>query len=184
MILKGYVIYDFDPQFRFIGNGYLFDVPVPHPRHDRGRGRGLLRPSQDKRLAGPSYAVGANKETAKMSGISVSRTKIYAFAISGFLAAVAGIVLVARINACQADIGSPYLLPTIATVYMGGASTTSGQGSIIGTVIGALIMTVVENGMNLLGVPSVWRGAIIGALIIVTVYANLWLSKKMERAAL
>ena len=95
---------------------------------------------------------------------------------------MAGIVLVARINACQADIGRNYLLPTIATVYMGGTRAAGGQGGVIGTLIGALIMTVVENGMNLLGVPSVWRGTIIGALIIITVLINLWLNKKLEAA--
>jgi len=127
------------------------------------------------------YAVGANEEAAKMSGIKVNKVIIYAYMISGFLAALAGIVLVARINAVQADIGKPYLLPTIATVYMGGTSATGGQGGLAGTVVGALIMTVVENGMNLLGVPSVWRDAIIGALIIITVLADLFIRKRIQK---
>ncbi len=182
VILKGYVIYDFDPYFRFVGNGYLFDV-VPMPivvmMAVVAIGYFILKKTT---LGRTFYAVGANKDAAKMSGIDVGRTTLYAFMICGMLSAVAGIVLVARINACQADIGRNYLLPTIATVYMGGTRAAGGQGGVIGTLIGALIMTVVENGMNLLGVPSVWRGTIIGALIIVTVLVNLWLNKKLEAA--
>ncbi|MFA6504698.1 MAG: ABC transporter permease [Treponemataceae bacterium] len=182
VILKGYVVYDFDPAFRFVGNGYLFDV-IPMPIIVMLGvvivGFIILKKTT---LGRTFYAVGANKEAAKMSGINVEKTMIYAFIICGLLSAVGGIVLVARINACQADIGKNYLLPTIATVYMGGTRAAGGQGGVIGTLIGALIMTVVENGMNLMGVPSVWRGAIIGALIIITVLVNQWLNKKLEAA--
>jgi ribose transport system permease protein len=175
-------VYDFDPAFRFVGNGYLFGV-VPMPIIVMlavvAVGYFVLKKTT---LGRSFYAVGANKDAARMSGINVGKTTLYAFAISGLLSAVAGIVLVARINACQADIGRNYLLPTLATVYMGGTRATGGQGGVIGTVVGAIIMTVVENGMNLLGVPSVWRTAIIGALIIITVLANLWVSKKLEKA--
>jgi len=67
-------------------------------------------------------------------------------------------------------------------VYMGGTRATGGQGGVFGTLVGAVIMTVVENGMNLLGVPSVWRNAIIGTLIILTVLANIAVSKQLEKA--
>ncbi len=130
------------------------------------------------------FAVGANKDAARMSGIRADNTIIWAFVISGFLAALAGIVLVARINAVQADIGAAYLLPTVAAVFMGGTSPTGGQGGIIGTVIGALIMTVVNNGMNLLAVPSEWRDAIIGVLIILTVLVDLQMRKRLTKAGL
>jgi ribose transport system permease protein len=181
VILKGYVLYDFEESFRFIGNGYLFNV-IPMPIVVMvlvvASGMFLLKKTT---LGREFYAVGANEEAAKMSGIKVNKVIIYAYMISGFLAALAGIVLVARINAVQADIGKPYLLPTIATVYMGGTSATGGQGGLAGTVVGALIMTVVENGMNLLGVPSVWRDAIIGALIIITVLADLFIRKRIQK---
>jgi len=180
VILKGYVIYDFDPLFRFVGNGYLFDV-IPMPIIVMlvvvALGYFILKKTT---LGRRFYAVGANRDMAKMSGVNVGMTTIWAFIICGFLSAVAGIVLVARINACQADIGKNYLLPTIATVYMGGTSAAGGKGGVFGTLIGALIMTVVENGMNLIGVPSVWRGTIIGALIIITVLVNIYLDKKLE----
>ena len=184
VILKGYVIYDFDPAFRFIGNGFLFRV-IPMPIVVMlvvvSAGMFLMKKTT---LGRRFFAVGANKDAARMSGIRADNTIIWAFVISGFLAALAGIVLVARINAVQADIGAAYLLPTIATVFMGGTSPTGGQGGIIGTVIGALIMTVVNNGMNLLAVPSEWRDAIIGVLIILTVLVDLQMRKRLTKAGL
>ena len=91
-------------------------------------------------------------------------------------------MLVASINAVQADIGVNYLLPVVATVFMGGTSPTGGRGSIVGTVIGALIMTLVENAMNLLAIPSVWRDAIIGALIIITVLVDISTKKRLAKS--
>ncbi len=182
VILKGYVIYDFDPTFRFIGNGNLFGV-LPMPIFVMLivvlAGTFLLSKTTFGR---EFYAVGANSESAEMSAVNTKQVVRRAFIISGFLSAVAGIVLLARINAIQANIGQPYLLPTIATVYMGGARPAGGQGSIFGTVIGALIMTIVSNGMNLLGVPSVWRDAIIGAIIIATVLMDALARKRLEKA--
>ena len=184
VILRGYVIYDFDPGFRFIGNGYLFGViPMPIVVMIVVVSAGMFlmnRTTLGRRL----FVVGANRDAARMSGVRVDNTIIWAFVISGFLAALAGVVLVARINAVQADIGAAYLLPTIATVFMGGTSPTGGQGTIIGTVIGALIMTVVNNGMNLMAVPSEWRDAIIGVLIILTVLLDLQMRKRLAKAGL
>lgn len=179
LILKGYVIYDFDPGFRFIGNGFLFGL-VPMPIVTMLvvvlGGIFLLRKTTHGRRF---HAVGANRDAAHMSGLKTDRIIIQAFVISGFLAALAGYVLVARINAVQADIGVNYLLPVVATVFMGGTSPTGGRGSIVGTVIGALIMTLVENAMNLLAIPSVWRDAIIGALIIITVLVDITTKKRL-----
>lgn len=181
LMLNGYVIYGFDPAFRFIGNGVLFDtVPMPIVVMIVVVAAGIFVMKKTT-LGRKLYAVGANPDVAKMSGINVERTTIVAFGISGLLAALAGIVQVARINACQADIGQHYLLPTLATVAMGGTSFAGGQGGVIGTVIGALIMTVVQNAMNLMGVPALWRDAIIGVLIIVTVLTDMFLRKRFER---
>ena len=183
LALEGYVQYNFEDSFRFIGNGYLFgklSMPIVVMIVTVLLGFFVLR----KTTLGKSfYAVGANRETAEMSGIKVKRTIFWAFAISGFLSALAGLVFVARMNACQSDIGRNLLLPAIAAVYMGGTRATGGQGSVFGTMVGAIIMTVVENSMNMLGVPSVWRNAIVGALIILTVLANLWVNKRLEKVA-
>lgn len=182
VILKGYVIYNFDENFRFIGNGYLIgplSMPIVVMAIVVFLGWFILRKTTIGRMF---YATGANRDAARMSGIDTGKAILLAFSISGFLSALAGIVLVARINACQADIGKNLLLPSLATVYMGGTRATGGQGGVFGTLVGAVIMTVVENGMNLLGVPSVWRNAIIGTLIILTVLANIAVSKQLEKA--
>jgi ribose transport system permease protein len=180
VILKGYVVYDFGADFRFIGNASLFGflpMPVVVMAAVVVAGFVLLRKTT---LGRKIYAVGANRDAAYMSGIDVSRTILIAFVVSGFLAALAGLVFVARTNAVQADIGAQYLLTAIAVVFMGGGGI-GGQGSVVGTVVGALIMTVVQNAMDLYGVPGVWRNAIIGALIIVTVLFELQLKRKIVR---
>ncbi len=178
LILRGYVLYDFTASFRFLGNGYLFgfiQMPIAVMIIVVISGIAVMKWTT---LGRRFYSVGANSESARLSGVDTDKTVIYAFMISGGLAALAGIVLVARINAVQADIGRSYLLPVIATVFMGGTSPTGGQGSIIGTVIGALIIAIVQNGMNLLAVPSEWREAIIGALIIITVLIDILVRKR------
>lgn len=182
VILKGYVIYDFDVNFRFIGNGYLFNaIPMPIVVMVLVVAAGIFmlkKTTLGRRL----FAVGSNRISARMSGIDTERSILLAFMMSGGLAALAGVVLVARINAVQSDIGKNYVLPIIAAVFMGGTSPTGGRGSIFGTVIGALIMTVVQNGMNLLAVPSLWRDAVIGILIIGTVLIDLAMGKRLSRA--
>lgn len=181
VILKGYVIYDFDTAFRFIGNGYLFGtIPMPIVVMVLVVAGGVFMLRKTV-LGRELYAVGANRVAARMSGVDTERKIMQAFILSGALAALAGIVLVARINAVQADIGKNYVLPVIAAVFMGGTSPTGGRGSLVGTVIGALIITVVQNGMNLLAVDSVWRDAVIGVLIILTVLIDIAMQKRLTR---
>ncbi len=180
VILKGYVLYDFDPAFRFIGNSALFNVvqmPIVITFFLVILGTLLLKKTTFGRKC---YAVGSNSESAKMSGINNKKVIVMAFIISGIFSALAGIVFVARMNAVQADIGNAYLLPVLATVYMGGTSAAGGEGGVLGTVIGALVMTIVTNCMNILAVPSEWRDGIIGILIISTVLLDLIVKKKIS----
>ncbi|WP_101911272.1 ABC transporter permease [Marasmitruncus massiliensis] len=181
VILKGYVLYDFDPTFRFIGNGSLFGflqmttvVMVVFVIF----GTLLLKKTNFGRQC---YAVGSNREAANMSGIDPQKVIMKAFILSGMLSGVTGILYVARMNTVQSDIGSAYLLPVLATVYMGGTSASGGEGGIWGTVVGALVMTMVTNCLNLLAVPSEWRDAIIGVLIIVTVLLDITVKKRMAK---
>ena len=126
------------------------------------------------------YAVGANQEAARLSGVKKDQTLILAYTLSGFLSAAAGLVYVARLNASEAGIGVNMLLPTIAAVVIGGTSLFGGEGGIVGTLIGALIMTIVQNGMNLLGIESVWQGVVLGALIVVAVLLDQWARKVLS----
>lgn len=181
VILKGYVLYDFNPSFRFIGNGMLFgflQMTTVVMAVFVVLGVLLLKKTNFGRQC---YAVGSNRETAQMSGIDPKKVIMKAFILSGFLSAVTGILYVARMNTVQSDIGSAYLLPVLATVYMGGTSAAGGEGGIVGTVVGALVMTMVTNCLNLLAVPSEWRDAIIGVLIILTVLLDITVKKRMSK---
>jgi ribose/xylose/arabinose/galactoside ABC-type transport system permease subunit len=124
------------------------------------------------------FATGANIETARMSGIRVDRVIIAAYVISGFLAALAGLVLIAYTNGSEARIGDSYLLPVLAVVVMGGTSLSGGQGNLLGTLAAALIMAVIHNGMNILAVPAIWQSLVVGLLIIGTVLADQWLRQR------
>lgn len=180
VLLKGHVIYGFNDDFRFLGIGNLMGIPMPIivmvilwiPAYI------LLRRSTFGRAL---YAVGANQEAARLSGVKKDQIVIMAYTLSGFLAAAAGLVFVARLNASEAGLGANMLLPTIAAVVIGGTSLFGGAGGIVGTMIGALIMTIVQNGMNLLGIESEWQGVVLGALIVVAVLLDQWARKAMTR---
>ena len=179
VILNGYVLYGFEDSFRFIGNGTLFgflQMPIVIMIIFVILGTLLLKKTNFGRMC---FSVGSNQEAAVMSGINSKTVIVKAFVLSGVLSALAGILFVSRMNAVQSDIGNAYLLPVLATVYMGGTSALGGEGSIFGTVIGALVITVVTNCLNLLSVPSEWRDAIIGLLIIVTVLADIMLKQRV-----
>jgi ribose transport system permease protein len=114
-------------------------------------------------------ATGGSEETAWLSGIRVTRVKILVFAISGGLAGLAGLVLVARINAAQPEGGSPYLLTAIAAAVIGGANLMGGEGRIVGTIVGALILGALTNGLVLLNVPSFYEQIVTGLVVIIAV---------------
>ena len=177
LILQGAVIYGFPAGFRVIGNGHLFGIPMPIVVMTVVFLTGYLL-LHHTTLGRRFFATGANIETARMSGIKVERVIIAAYAISGFLAAVAGLVLIAYTNGSEARIGDSYLLPVMAVVVMGGTSLAGGQGNLVGTLVAALIMAVIHNGMNILAVPAIWQSLVVGLLIIVTVLADQGLRKR------
>lgn len=119
------------------------------------------------------YAVGGNKEAAHLSGINVNRVLILVYTISGLMAGLAGLVLVGRVNSAFPLAGLSYELDAIAAVIIGGASFMGGVGTIGGTLIGALIIAVLRNGLNLLNVSSDFQMAIIGFVIIAAVYVDV-----------
>jgi len=177
LILQGAVIYGFPAGFRVIGNGHLLGIPMPIVVMTVVFLTGYLL-LHHTTLGRRFFATGANIETARMSGIKVERVIIAAYAISGFLAAVAGLVLIAYTNGSEARIGDSYLLPVMAVVVMGGTSLAGGQGNLVGTLVAALIMAVIHNGMNILAVPAIWQSLVVGLLIIGTVLADQGLRKR------
>jgi inositol transport system permease protein len=112
------------------------------------------------------YAVGGNEQAARASGINIERVKLSVYSISGLLAGLAGILLASRINTGQPNAGAGFELDAIAAVVIGGTSTTGGRGSMAGTLIGVLLIGVINNGLDLLNVTSYYQQVVMGIIII------------------
>ncbi|TDL91579.1 ABC transporter permease [Vibrio vulnificus] len=119
------------------------------------------------------YAIGGNPEAARLSGIPVDRVLIIVYTLSGFMAALGGLVLIGRTNSASPIAGLSYELDAIAAVIIGGASFLGGVGTVWGTLIGALIIAVLRNGLNLLGTSSDLQTVVIGAVIIAAVFVDV-----------
>ena len=118
------------------------------------------------------YAVGSNLEAARLSGVKIGRTLYLAYAASSMLAALAGILLASRISVGIPTAGTYYELDAIAASVIGGASLFGAEGSIIGSLIGALLLTTINNGSNLLGVNPFWQPIVTGVIIVAVVYTD------------
>jgi ribose transport system permease protein len=130
------------------------------------------------KLGRNTYAVGGNQEAAILSGINVHKTTVKVYGISGLCCGVASILLVGRLNTAQPTAGIGYELDAIAATVIGGTSMTGGEGKIIGTLIGALIIGVLRNGLNLLNVSSYIQQVVIGLVIILAVLSDTIRDKK------
>lgn len=118
------------------------------------------------------YATGSNAKCANLVGVNTSKTKIAVYAISGFLSALAGLIMISRLDSAQPTLGSGYELDAIAAVALGGTSMSGGRGKIIGTFAGVLIIAVLNNGMNILGVNSYYQDVIKAIVILVAVLSD------------
>jgi ribose transport system permease protein len=170
--MAGTTVYGFPAGFRYFGNGFFLAVPVPVWVM-----AGLLILGSlftHRTIWGQQiYAIGANPTAARLSGVPVQRRLELAYFLSGLMAGVAALVFLARINSAEADIGGSLTLPAIAAVLIGGTSLFGGVGSLFGTFIGALLLTLVLNGMNLLHVDSRWQPLVTGAIIIAAVWLDI-----------
>src|SRR5699024_8421026 len=115
------------------------------------------------------YATGGNEPAAALSGINTRRVKFLAFVNMGFLSAVAGLVFAARLNAATATAGDGFELDAIAAAYIGGASASGGVGTVIGAIIGGLVMGILNNGMSIMGIGVDWQQAIKGLVLLLAV---------------
>ena len=118
------------------------------------------------------YATGSNAKCAKLVGVDTVKTKIYVYAISGFLSALAGLMMISRVDSAQPTLGSGYELDAIAAVALGGTSMSGGRGKITGTIAGVLIIAMLNNGLNILGVTSYYQDVIKAIVILVAVLAD------------
>lgn len=118
------------------------------------------------------YATGSNWKSAKLAGVNIHKTKIIAYGISGVMAALSGLILLSRLGSAQPTLGTGYELDAIAAVALGGTSMSGGRGKIYGTFIGVLIIAVLNNGLNILGVSSYYQDVIKGLVILIAVLSD------------
>ncbi len=120
-----------------------------------------------------AYGLGSNETAVKLSGVSVERVKIFTYTVCGFLSGIAGVVLTSRLISAQPSAGLSYELDAISAAVIGGASLSGGEGTILGTMIGALIMGVLKNGLNLMNVSQFWQQVAMGIVVIGAVYLDI-----------
>jgi len=120
-----------------------------------------------------TFALGSNEEAVRLSGVNIDRWKIAVYATAGGICGVAGLLIASRLNSAQPALGQGYELDAIAAVVIGGTSLSGGRGTVIGTLIGALIISVLANGLRILSVPQEWQTVVTGSIIILAVYADI-----------
>lgn len=119
------------------------------------------------------YALGNNPEAARVSGVNLARTTLFAYTITGILVGFSGLIYVARTGIVQTNTGTGFELEVIAAVVLGGTSILGGKGTVIGSLLGAFLVGIIKNGMVLLNVPALSEGLVIGALILVSVVIDV-----------
>ena len=170
--MGGDTIHGFSPGFRALGSGYWLGVPVPiYVMAAFLVAGGIL--TRYTTLGHEVYAIGANREAARLSGVPVRARLNLVYIVSGAMAGLAAIVYLARLNSAEADIGEPLTLPAIAAVLIGGTSLFGGSGSLTGTLVGALTLTLVVNGMNLLAVDANWQPLVTGVIVLLAVWIDV-----------
>ena len=154
--------------FENIGGGYLFDIPIPICIMIAlfVAGHYLLMHTKFGRH---TYAIGGNEEATKLSGINVDKVKMWVYGLCGMLSALAGVILTSRLYSAQPTAGSGYELDAIAAVVLGGTSLAGGVGRVTGTALGALIIGVLGNALNLLNVSSYYQMMIKAIVILIAV---------------
>lgn len=166
-------------EFEVIGTGYL--GPVPYPVIYIAIILFITFIILSKTALGRHiYAVGGNREAARFSGIKTKRVEVFVYTFSGLLAAFAGIVLAARMASGQPAVGLGYETDAVAASVLGGASMTGGVGTVGGMFIGALVIGILSNGLNLLGVNSFWQYIAKGVVILVAVYIDMFRKRKQN----
>jgi ribose transport system permease protein len=159
-------------EFNFIGSGYLGAIPMPviySALFIIVTAYILNRTKLGRHI----YAVGGNREAARFAGINTRRILFFAYTYSGLMAGISGVVLASRMFSGQPTAGDGQEMEAIAATVLGGTSMLGGQGAMGGTVIGVLIMGVLSNGLNLLGINSFWQYVVKGTVILLAVYIDV-----------
>jgi ribose transport system permease protein len=165
---KGFPISNLGDNFAYIGTGWLLGIPVPVWISAVVIGVAVII-TQKTALGRYIYAIGGNEHASKLSGINISKVKMIVYALAGVLAAVGGIIVTSRLDSAQPNAGMSYELDAIAAVVIGGTSLSGGRGTIMGTVLGAIIIGVLNNGLVLLNVSPFWQQVVKGGVILLAV---------------
>lgn len=173
VITKGYPIRPLGAQFTIFGKGDIFGVPIPVVIF-LAFGVFLIWLLTQTRFGRNVFAVGGNREAAILAGIHVKRVEFIAFGLAGMFAALAGILYASRMDAGQPSVGEGWLMGAITAAILGGTSLRGGQGSIIGTMLGALLLAVLANGTVLLNVSGFWQRVIVGFVVLLAVLVDLF----------
>ena len=154
--------------FQFLGQGYI--VGIPFPVIIMFIVFIVLYVLLHKTAFGKSvYAIGGNEKAAYISGVKLNKVKIIIYSISGMMASISGLIITSRLSSAQPTAGASYEMDAIAAVVLGGTSLSVGKGRILGTLIGALIIGVLNNGLNIIGVSAFWQQVVKGVVILIAV---------------
>ena len=156
---------------KFVGKGNLFGIPFPVILFIIVF-LVFLFALQKTVFGRRIYATGSNSTSAKLSGVNIDKTKLITYAISGVMAALSGLILLSRLASAQPTLGDGYELDAIASVALGGTSMNGGRGRIWGTFVGVLIIAVLNNGLNILGVSSYYQSVVKGIVILIAVLSD------------
>ncbi len=177
LLTGGFPITGFSNNMAFIGTGWLLGIPMPVWISAVVVLVAVVLTTKT-RLGRHIYAIGGNETAAKLSGLKINKIKLVVYSISGALAAIGGIIVTSRLDSAQPNAGMGFELDSIAAVVIGGTSLSGGKGTIMGTVQGALIIGILNNGLVLLNVSPFWQQVIKGMVILLAVVIEKFNSKK------
>ncbi len=182
LLCGGFAVYGIPESYKVIGQGYVGPIPVPVIIMAVCFAFGwfiLNRLNFGRKI----YGIGGNVEASRLTGVNVKKTIFKVYALAGTLYALAGLMLMARVNSGQPSSGEGYEMDVITGVVLGGVSINGGEGSILGVVVGVLLMSTLTNGMVLMDISEFWQKFVKGVVLILAVSLDRIVQKSKEKAA-